>query len=360
MARMDKYHQKKSSKAWIPVLIVLLVICAGAWFGWSSYAKSLEPINPSDKGKLSITIEEGSTTGDIAEQLRTAGLIRNENFFKLHSKLQKNDSKYKAGVYEFSKSMSTDQLMEAIMKGGAPIDAGSTRKFTIPEGYNITQTVNRLVKEGLVTKEDFMDEVANGTFDYEFLADAPKDETRLEGFLYPNTYEVYADATAHEIIDKMLAEFDKLFKPEYYTKAEEMDYSVRDIVIMGSIIERESKAAAERPVMAGVFYNRLKENMKLQSCATIQYILGEPKEHLTNADTQRESPYNTYLHEGLPPGPICSPRIESIEAALYPDDNAYIYFVLSPKLDGTHNFSESYSKFEKDKSDYYKAVENKS
>jgi UPF0755 protein len=132
--------------------------------------------------------------------------------------------------------------------------------------------------------------------------------------------------------------------------------SVRDAVTMASLIERESKTAEERPIMAGVFYNRLDIDMLLQSCASIQYILGEPKEFLTEADTQIESPYNTYLHKGLPPGPICSPRMASIEAALYPDENDFIYFVVSEKLDGTHNFSADYSKFLKDKAAYQKAV----
>ena len=158
----------------------------------------------------------------------------------------------------------------------------------------------------------------------------------------------------------MLGQFDKLFKAEYYDQAEALGRAVRDVVVMGSIIERESKAAEERPIMAGVFYNRLKKDMKLESCATIQYILGEPKEFLTNADTRIESPFNTYLHQGLPPGPICSPRMASVEAALYPDENDFVFFVLSPDLNGTHNFSKDYSKFQKDKDAYYKAVEGRS
>jgi len=155
----------------------------------------------------------------------------------------------------------------------------------------------------------------------------------------------------------MLAQFDKLYLPLYYDRAAQMEMSVRDVVTMGSIIERESVVASERPLMAGVFYNRLAQGMRLESCATIQYILGEPKEFLTNADTQIESPYNTYLHDGLPPGPICNPRMASIEAALYPDENDYVYFVLSPSLDGTHNFSADYNEFLRNKDAYYAVVE---
>jgi UPF0755 protein len=213
-----------------------------------------------------------------------------------------------------------------------------------------------LIKDNLVTEESFEDAVKNGVYDYKFLEGVPDGEARLDGFLYPETYEVYADAAPTEVIDKMLAQFDKLFKPEYYDKAKAMGYTVREIVTMGSVIERESKTADERSVMAGVFYNRLAKDMKLESCATIQYILGEPKEVLTLDDLAAESPYNTYLHEGLPPGPVCSPRIQSVEAALYPDENDFIYFVVSEKLDGTHNFSADYNQFLKDKSAYQKAI----
>jgi UPF0755 protein len=248
--------------------------------------------------------------------------------------------------------MNLDAMAEALMTGG---NRAATKRFTIPEGYNITQIARTLEEAGICWKEDFYNEVEFGNFAYSFLADCPPGKERLEGFLYPETYEVYEDATAHDVVGKMLAQFDSLFKPEFYTQAESRGLSVRDVVTMGSIIERESLAAEERPLMAGVFYNRLAQGMKLESCATIQYILGEPKQFLTNADTQIESPYNTYLHEGLPPGPICNPRMASIEAALYPDDNEYIFFVLSPDLDGTHRFSADYNEFLRNKDAYYAA-----
>jgi UPF0755 protein len=354
---MDK-HQKRGGKGWIVLLVIVLLLGGGGFFAWNTYNTSTQPMDGADKKPIAITIPDGASTQSIAGILKKAKLIRDVTLFKFHSKLKKNDGKYKSGAYEMSRAMSTDEIMASLMSGGKS-DSGNTKRFTIPEGYNTLQTMNRLVKEGFVTEEDFMEEVKNGAFDYPFLEGTPNDESRLEGFLYPETYDVYDDATAHDIIDKMLSQFNKLFKEEYYAKAEKMGYSVREIVTMGSVIERESKAADERPVMAGVFYNRLKENMKLQSCATIQYILGEPKEFLTNADTQIESPYNTYLHEGLPPGPICSPRMASVEAALYPDDNDYIYFVVSPELNGTHNFSADYNKFLRDKDAYYEAVENR-
>jgi UPF0755 protein len=263
------------------------------------------------------------------------------------------------GTYELNKSMNLDEIAAVLMAG----NLARTKSFTIPEGYNIIQIAKALEAAGICTADEFYNEAENGVFDYLFLADCPPGTERLEGFLYPETYEVYEDATAHDVIAKMLGQFDLLFSaadhPNYYDRAAELGMSVRDVVTMGSIIERESVKPEERPLMAGVFYNRLNQGMMLQSCATIQYILGEPKEFLTNADTQIESPYNTYLHEGLPPGPICNPRMASIEAALYPDDNDFVYFVLSPDLDGSHRFSADYNEFLRNKDAYYAAEESR-
>jgi UPF0755 protein len=339
-----------------PVIIIIIVIlAAGGWFGFNKiYSLSLQAMAPGDDTPISVEIPAGAGADDIGRILEENGLIRKALFFRLHSRQEGNDGQYRQGVYDLTKSMTVDEIMAVLIKGTFTADV---KRFTIPEGYNITQVRNKLVEAGIVTAEDFMNEIRNGVFDYAFLADCPAGDDRLEGFLYPETYEVYANATAHDVIGKMLSQFDLLFKAEYHDRAGELGRSVRDIVTMGSIVERESVTAEERPLMAGVFYNRLDIDMKLESCATIQYILGESKEFLTYDDLAIESPYNTYLHEGLPPGPICSPRMASIEAALYPSDNDYIFFVLSGNLDGTHNFSADYNKFLKDKDAYYAAVD---
>jgi UPF0755 protein len=350
-------HAKKGGVklAIIIPLIIVVLIAAAVYIVYQTYQSSLKPTDPGDKTEITLTIPAGAGTAKIADLLESAGLIKNSTFFKLHSKLEEKDGLYKQGEYVLTKAMSADEIIAVLIEGVSR----DTVQFTVPEGYTTKQIMKVLKKEGLVSNEDFKDAVKNGDFDYDFLEGVPDDDTRLDGFLYPETYEVYADATATEIIDKMLSQFDKLFEPEYYAKAKEMDLTVREIVTMGSVIERESKAAEERPVMAGVFYNRLAKGMMLESCATIQYILGEPKEFLTYDDLAIESPYNTYLHEGLPPGPVCSPRIQSIEAALYPDENDFIYFVVSERLDGTHNFSADYNKFLNDKAVYQKAVNNR-
>jgi len=346
----------------IGAIVTIVIILLGFWGIDKAYQTMLEPVNPGSDTEWVITIPEGASTQTIATILRQNGLIRDglimgrlsEYVFRDHSKRMGYDGEFKYGDFTLRKNMSVDEIVDVLIAGSVE---ANTKTFTIPEGYTINQIARVLDEHGIVSEMDFFDEVQNGVFDFSFLVDCPPGFERLEGFLYPETYEVYADATAHDVILKMLSQFDALFKLEYYERAEEMGMSVREIVTMASIIERESVVAEERPVMAGVFYNRIAQGIRLESCATIQFILGEPKEFLTNADTQIESPYNTYLNEGLPPGPICSPRMASIVAALFPDEHDYIFFVLSPDLDGSHRFSSDYNEFLANKDEYYAAIE---
>ncbi|MDR0875612.1 MAG: endolytic transglycosylase MltG [Clostridiales Family XIII bacterium] len=350
-------RRRKKSKAPIVIVIIVLVLVAG-WFGFNKfYDDTISAAEPGNTEPIAVDIPEGTSTAGVYDILVRYGLTKDvpfgDYFFKWHCRRMGYDGQFKLGGYELNKSMNLDEMAEVLMTG----NLADTKSFTIPEGYNIIQIARALEEDDICWADDFYYEVESGEFDYAFLDGCPPGRERLEGFLYPETYEVYSDATAHDVVEMMLAQFDKLFLPEYYDSAAARGMSVRDAVTMGSIIERESVAPEERPIMAGVFYNRLEQGMKLESCATIQYILGEPKQFLTTADTQIESPYNTYLHEGLPPGPICNPRMASIEAALYPDDNDFIFFVLSADLDGTHRFSADYDEFLENKDAYYAAEE---
>lgn len=341
----------KKSKKWILIIVAVVVVAAiVAVIGLNNMGK---PVDPKSKNKVSVTVEKGQSTEGIGESLHEKGLINSVFSFKLKSKMAGNDGKYQPGVYSLSKSQSIDEMMNVIVSGKSDVT-----RFTIPEGYTTEQTKNALVKTELVTEESFWDAVEDTELDYEFLKDAPNDERKLEGFLYPDTYEVYKNATADDIIHRMLAQFDSLFSDEFYKRAKELNMSVRDIVTIASLIERETKVPDERAKVASVIYNRIDKGMYLQIDATIQYILDEPKEHLLYSDLKIESPYNTYLYDGLPPGPICSPRLDSIKAALYPDKTDYLYYVATPELDGTHNFSATAAEFEKNKAAYKKAVAN--
>ena len=173
-----------------------------------------------------------------------------------------------------------------------------------------------------------MNAVANEKFDYSFLDDSVQGESRLEGFLFPDTYSVPKGSSEKFIINEMLKRFDEIYTPDMRKKAKKMGYTDREIVTVASIIERETVLDDERAKVASVIYNRLDKNMKLQMCSCVQFLLGKQKHFLDENDISIESPYNTYIYEGLPPGPIACPGKASLEAALNPAKTDYIYFVV--------------------------------
>lgn len=342
-------NNRKSNR--LLLIIIAAIIVIAAIVAVITITTGGGAVDPNDETKISVVIEEGSGTESIGETLKEKDLISSVFKFKIKSKLSGNDGNYKPGVYSLSRSQSMSEIIDVIVSGKSDV-----ARFTIPEGYTTKQTMETLVKAGLTTEEDFMDEVVNGDFDYDFLKDVPSGDARLEGYLYPDTYEVYKNASAHDIIDTMLSNFDgRVYE---IPNGKKSDMSLHEILTVASLIERETKVADERAKVASVIYNRIEKGMKLQIDASIQYILDEPKEHLLYSDLKVESPYNTYLHEGLPPGPICSPRVECVEAALNPANTNYLYYVMAPELDGHHNFSETAAEFEKNKAAYKKAIAN--
>ena len=344
-------NQQGSKKKLILILILvfILLFCTGAGIYFAKMGKALDAANTD---MITVTVESGSSTEQIGQLLAEKGIIESGNQFRLWSRIKGYDSRYQAGTYSLSPSMSFEEIAEIIVGG-----AVDTFSFTIPEGYTIEQVADTLSEQGVADREKFMELLKTGDFDYAFLEGAQDNENRLEGYLFPNTYTLAVGAAEEDIINVMLSQFEKEVTQEYYDKAESMGYTINEIITIASIIERESMVNEERPLVASVIYNRLDAGMPLQMCSTVQYILGEPKAILSNADTQIESPYNTYLNPGLPPGPICSPGIAAIDAALNPEDTDYLYFVLSEKLDGTSNFSSDYSEFLRDKDAYYAAYE---
>jgi UPF0755 protein len=236
--------------------------------------------------------------------------------------------------------MDLNTIIEHLTKGGK---SGDTIRFTIPEGYELVQIADKLSEEGFVNKDKFIELTSNkDNFEdrYEFLKELDEGQS-LEGYLFPSTYEIYKDAKEEDIVSKMLDEFDKVYKKDIMNKLDELDISLNEAVTLASIVEREAKVDSERPLVSAVFHNRLDKGMMLQSCATVQYILGERKENLSTAETQTPSPYNTYINKGLPPGPIASPGEKSLIAAVNPADVDYLFFVLTGP-DGTHTFTTNY------------------
>lgn len=343
--------RKKKSRVMVAIILLAVLILIG-FMVFSAYLNSgAKAMDPNDTQTVSIVIPQGTGTGGIASILVENNIINDVTAFKLQSKTKGYDGKYKAGEYSLSPSMSMIEIMDSLVEGKV-----NSARFTIPEGYDIKKITDRLSEMGLVNAEAFAAEIETGAFDYKFLKDAPAGENRLEGYLYPETYDVFTTANEHDIIDRMLKQFDSLFKEKYYERAEELDLSINEVMTIASLIERETRVSKERELVSSVIQNRMNSGMPLQIDATVQYALGAQKDRLSYDDLKIDSPYNTYQIKGLPPGPICSPSIDSVEAALYPAETDYLYYVLNPSLDGTHSFSSNYNQFLKDKNDYIKGA----
>lgn len=295
-----------------------------------------------DPTPVVFTVEPGETAGDIALRLKRLGLITDAELFRQLAQYEKADSKLEAGRYELRANMTMGEIIETLQHGRIEEIA-----VTIPEGWRAEQIAQRLAEEVDVDGDHFLDLVQDGHFDYEFLQDRPP-EASLEGFLFPDTYLLPVQPTALDIIGRMLANFDKRFTAEMRQAAVEQEMTIYQVVILASIVEREAVVAEERPIIAGVFLNRLEEGITLDACPTVQYALGYQedtgqwwKTPLTLEELdQVNSPYNTYLHQGLPPGPICNPGLASIQAVLEPIETEYLYFLA--KGDGSHAFATTF------------------
>jgi UPF0755 protein len=317
------------------LLFCLLITAASAYM---YYNNGLDALNKIEANAKEIVIPKGSTVKSISKILKDENMIKDSFVFELYCKINEKSDKIKAGKYRISNSMEVPEIVEVLVSGKALID---TVRFTIPEGYNLAQIVDKINSLGVVSSESINEALKAGRYEYEFIEQIPDRENKLEGYLFPDTYEIYMDTTAEAIIKKLLGRFDDVFTEEFRKRAEELNMSIDQVVTLASIIEREAKLDSERKLISGVFHNRLKKKMLLQSCATVQYLLKEPKEELLYEDLEIDSPYNTYKYPGLPPGPIASPGLAAIEAALYPEDTDLLYFFALD--DGSHVFSKTYN-----------------
>lgn len=284
-----------------------------------------------------VEIPSGSGSANIAKVLHSRGIIEHPFMFKVYTKLT-GEPAYQKGRHTLNPSMSYGELIKKL-ESYADADEGVEKRVVIPEGYELTQIVDLLVEKGLGSRETFMNEIENGRFDYDFVNQITRTENRLEGYLYPETYQFSVNQEPYEIINTMLKTFNDRVLPVYNEIS--TPYSLDQIVTMASVIEREAANDEERPKVSSVFFNRLNIGMKLESCATVQYIIKERKDILTNADIAIDSPYNTYMYEGMPKGPIASPGLNSIKAALTPAETDYLYFLAT--ANGEQNlFSETF------------------
>ena len=348
---------KKGGAAKVVVIVLLLVAVLAATTVFMYLQALGSAYKPKDDSYVQVVIPEGTPAVSISEILADNGIVKNARSFTLYTKMHKLASKYQAGQYALSPSMTMKEIADIISTGKV-----NTIKITIPEGYTEYDIADLVAKEDGLSKKKFIKALESGQFvnDYSFLKNAQQNEHMLEGYLMPNTYEIPAATSEEDIIRMLLDGHAALFTDEMRAKAKKLGRSENEIMIIASIIEKECADVGDQPVVASVIYNRLNTNYPLQMDSTIQYVLGLEgvrKEDLLNADTEVESPYNTYTNAGLPAGPICNPGASAIEAALEPADTDYMFFVLDDDLSGKMAFSKDYNDFLKDKDAYYAARE---
>jgi UPF0755 protein len=323
----------------ILALICLVLITAAAYLYINNYiVEGLKAVDINDNTPIRVEIPSGSTTNDIAEILYENDLISNIRAFKYYAEKIGSDAKLKAGTYVLSRNMNADDLLNSLIKGGA---SGNTYDITVIEGLTKEEMAEALADQTGLDYERFIELMESPELfedDFEFFKDSSL--TNLQGYLMPDTYNVYADSREEDIIRVLLREFDKFYRDEIRPRMENTPLTFDEVINLASIVEKEALLDEERDEVAKVFLNRLEINMKLQSCATVNYANGVWKERLTYDDIEIDSPYNTYVIEGLPPTPINSPGKISIIAVLEPADVDYLYFVA--KGDGSHYFSNTY------------------
>mgnify|MGYP002585708371 CR=1 FL=1 len=312
--------------------------------------KFLSPVDPGDQTEIAFTVENGNSLTRVSNNLESQGLIKSRTFFKYYCDFAGLGQKIQAGDYMIKKSMSMFEIADLLTTGdGKPI----TANITIIPGTTIENIAAALKEKGIfqdTTEFLALCKTGEGVTDYYFIQDELKVERvgerkyLLEGYLAPNTYEIYTDATPLQIVKKLLDQTDKVFSAEWQDRATELDLTMDELITLASMIEKEAKKADFAKVSA-VFHNRLKQGMKLQSDPTIHYVTGERRMSLRNSDLAVESPYNTYLYAGLPLGPICNPSAEAINAALYPDESyvaeKYLYFCSKDPNTGELHFSRT-------------------
>ena len=327
-------------------MVLLFVVLAGLIGAYNVFVSLLEPVaGPGTAAEMTITVPQGANSGNIADLLAQQGLIKNGIVFRIYANYSGLDNRLQAGEYSFNTGLSTPEIVARLAKGET-----SSFSFTIPEGYNINQIADRLAAKTFIDRNRFMDLAAHGKFNYDFLLGLPEGPNRLEGYLFPDTYKISQGTTEEDIINMMLARFNQEITPQFKSQAAKQGLTVTQAVILASIIEREAKQDDERPKVAAVFLNRLHKGWKLESCATIQYILGKPKARLFEKDLHLKSPYNTYIHTGLPLGPIASPGKPSLLAAVNPANVDYMFFVVFE--DGKHIFSRTLKEHANNKTAY--------
>lgn len=334
---------------------ILIILAAGyLWVAnqTSGFASGLDKI---------FTIEKGQGVNEISANLKEEGFIKNCFIFETYVWGKKVEKKFQAGEYALNTSMNIRELAKKLAEGKV---LSQEREIKIIEGWNIKNIADYLNKEGITGKEEFIKVVTNWELvffgsemdldamptELKFLDNIP-DGKNLEGFLFPDTYRIYKNANARDVAEKMLGNFNVKVTEQMRSDIKKQDKNLFEIMTMAGIIEKEVNDVNDMKMVSDIFWRRIESGIPLQSCATIAYVLEKNKPQYSYEDTRVDSPYNTYINRGLPPGPICNPGIRAIEAAIYPQKNEYWYF-LSKSENGETVFSRTLDEHTVNKAKY--------
>lgn len=313
------------------VLFVAVVIplLLSAWLSFEFYfAPKTSP------KEIFFVVDKGQGVHDIAQNLKEKGIIKNRQSFHLGYKIYYSSKSLKAGEYMFNLPISPKDILKILTDGDVYLHS-----LTIPEGLTRKEIARHLESLNFADEEEFL----AASSKTKIISSLDKEATNLEGYLFPETYHFPKGTSAEKIISTLVSQFKEVFSKGWQKRASEIKMTLREVVVLASLIEKETYLHDEKKLVSAVFHNRLKIRMKLDCDPTIIFVLKEEgtfKGRLLKKDLKLQSPYNTYRNRGLPPGPICSPGRESLEAALYPAQEKYLYFV--SKKDGSHHFSTNF------------------
>lgn len=337
-----------------PILVFVcsfVIICGLVYTGWQKVDEMFfAPTDSQNQEVVSFSVKSGSSLSAVSKNLEAAGLIHNHTVFKYMADFMGMGQKIQSGDYELTRAMSATEILDQLISGdGKPL----TMKITIIPGWTVEDIANYLVEiKVLSSADEFLSlcksgEAYNG---YYFIEEVMKTGTvsqrkyALEGYLSPNTYEIYTSSSADTLIKRLLTQTEAAYLSGYDDRAQELGLTMDEVFTLASMIEKEAKTADFAKVSA-VFHNRLKAGMTLGSDVTVKYASGSQKMSLNDSDLAVDSPYNTYTHKGLPVGPICNPSMDAVVAALYPDEQyvaqKYLYFCSAEPESGKLVFSKT-------------------
>jgi len=319
---------KKLGIAILLILIFLFIGAAGVYLNIVGYAQKPPNTAPVEQA---VIVQSGQGFKALSNLLYQKGMILHPVKFRLFARIKGHDKRIKAGEYMLSSAMTPKKILETMVDGKVYL-----HRLTIPEGYNLRQVAQAVGTAGLASEADFL----KATTDPDLLNANGIDARTFEGYLFPDTYYFPRDVTSENIITTMVRRFWSVFNPEWKEQTKTLEMTIHQVITLASIIEKETAVAAERPIISSVFHNRLKRNMRLESDPTVIYGMGDYNGNITRKDLESPTRYNTYTMKGLPPGPISNTGAKAIEAALYPADTKFLYFV--SRNDRTHHFSTNF------------------